>query len=528
MKKITEFPEWQVLEEHQKSLISAQIRDLFNEDPKRSGRFTTQSGQISLDYSRNRMTAQTLKYLIDLAETCQLRSKIDALFAGQPINITERRPALHTALRDKDQTPIWHHGSNIANEVATTQKLLQTFVRQVHQGEWRGVTGKIIKHVVNIGIGGSYTGPMMAVNALKDFAISSLKIHFISGVDKSQLQEVWEQIDPETTLFIVSSKSFTTLETLTNTKTLLRLMTEKLGPQVINPHFIAVTAAKQKAVDFGIPKENIFPIWEWVGGRYSLWSAIGLPLMLSIGNENFADFLEGAYEMDMHFKNSPFNENIPVILGLMGIWNGNFLNARAHVIAPYSYRLRYLIPYLQQADMESNGKQTDIYGRPIQYQTGPVIFGEEGCHAQHTYNQLLHQGQHLIPVDFILIKNSELPEDDHHPLLLASGLSQSAAFLRGKTIAEAKQLLLKSGLSEDEAAELASHQVIPGNKPHNLLFLERLTPHSLGALIAMYEHKIFVQGIIWGVNSFDQWGVELGKQLLPGILKNLTALEKSQ
>lgn len=528
MKKLTDFPAWQTLEEHQKTLVSAQIRELFMADPKRADRFTIQSGQISLDYSRNRMTAQTVKHLIDLAETCQLRNKIDALFSGQRINFTERRPALHTALRDKGQTPIWHNGSNIGNDIATTLKQLQTFVRDVHQGHKRGVTGKVFKHIVNIGIGGSYTGPMMAVNALKDFAISSLKIHFISGVDRSQLQEVWEQIEPETTLFIVSSKSFTTLETLTNTKTIMRLMTEQFGIDVIGTHFVAVTAAKQKAIDFGITEENIFPIWDWVGGRYSLWSAIGLPLMLSIGNEHFNDFLEGAYEMDMHFKNSPFNENLPVILGLMGIWNGNFLNARAHVIAPYSYRLRYIIPYLQQADMESNGKQIDIHGQSIPYQTGPVIFGEEGCNAQHTYNQLLHQGQHLIPVDFILVKNSEHEEDDHHPLLLASGLSQSAAFLRGKTFAEAKQSLLNNGVSEEDADDLAVHQVIPGNKPHNLIFLERLTPHNLGALIAMYEHKIFVQGIVWGLNSFDQWGVELGKQLLPGILKTLTTLEKMQ
>lgn len=529
MKKITETPAWQALKEHHNTVNSAQIRDFFSTDQQRAGRFTAQTGPITLDYSRNRITPQTMEYLIDLAETCQLKSKIEALFTGQRVNATERRPALHTALRDKNQTTIWHNGINIAENIAAAQKQTQAFVRQVQQGEWRGVTGKAVKHIVNIGIGGSYIGPMMAVHALKDFAVSSLQIHFISGVDKSQLLDVWEQIDPETTLFIVSSKSFTTLETLTNTKTLLSLMTEKFGFRVINHHFIAVTAMKQKALAFGIPEENIFPIWEWVGGRYSIWSAIGLPLMLLIGNEHFTSFLNGAYEMDMHFRHSALHANLPVILGLVGIWNSNFLGANAQVIAPYSYRLRHLIPYLQQADMESNGKQIDLQGEYTSYQTGPVIFGEEGCNAQHTYNQLLHQGKHLIPVDFILLKNAGQEEnDEHHAILLASGLSQSAAFLRGKTSSEAKQMMMQNGLSEEDAASLAPHQVIPGNKPHNLIFLERLTPHSLGALMAMYEHKIYVQGVIWGINSFDQWGVELGKQLLPAILKNLQAIEKIQ
>jgi glucose-6-phosphate isomerase len=412
--------------------------------------------------------------------------------------------------------------------ITETQQKLTEFVKKIHSHQWRGVTGKPIEHIVNIGIGGSYTGPMMCTEALREYAVSSLKFHFISSVDKVQLNDVILRINPETTLFIISSKSFSTIETLTNAETIVAWMKNKLGTDVLRHHFIAVTAAADKALRFGIQPDCIFPLWDWVGGRYSVWSAIGLPLMLMLGHERFDEFLEGAYAMDQHFRHAPFSENMPVLLALLGIWYNNFFSANVQAIVPYAHRLRYFIPYLQQAEMESNGKRVSQHGEDLTYATGPVIFGEEGVIGQHAYHQLLHQGQHLIPVDFILTSVDASLSNPHDDILLASALSQANALMRGKTYEEAQTELMANGHSAAKAAELARHQIIPGNKPSNLICMHHLTPRSLGALLALYEHKIFVQGAIWDINSFDQWGVELGKQLLPAILRHINGTARDE
>ena len=500
MINVTELPEWKSLDKHRDEIADLHIRDMFSNDADRFKRFSLQLGEILLDYSRNRMTDETLALLFKLAEKQNLSGHINDLFTGHPLNTTEQQPALHTALRDKNHTSIMVNGSNIADEIQQARQKMFDFVDQLHRDNWKGVTGKPIKHIVSIGIGGSYTGPMMCCQALKDFATNSLTFHFISSVDQTYLMEVLQEIDPEKTLFIISTKSFTTLETITNSRTILSWVKSKLGEQAIKHHFVAVTAAIDKAIAFGIPQENIFPIWNWVGGRYSVWSSIGLPLALMIGSKQFTAFLDGAYAMDTHFREAGISANMPVILALLGVWNLNFLGASAHAIIPYSHRLRHLVTYLQQADMESNGKCVDLHGQAIQHSTSPVIFGDEGCNGQHTFHQLFHQGQHLIPVDFILIGKPSNKSSEQHAMLVASGLSQADALMLGN------------------ASESLGHRIIPGNKPSNILFLDRITPFNLGALLALYEHKIFVQGIIWGINSFDQWGVELGKQLLPAIL----------
>lgn len=522
MKSLTELAPWQTLAKHHHEIANQHMRDWFAKDPERFDRFSLASGEIFLDYSRNRLNSKTIKLLCDLATAMQLSPKIEAQFTGFPINHTEKRPALHTALRDKNHTPLRVKGENIALLITQTQEKIRDFVIKIQTKTWKGVTGKPIAHIVNLGIGGSHHGPMMSTHALKNFAVTDLQFHFISSVDKAGLDEVLEKIDPYSTLFIISSKSFTTLETLTNAHTILAWMKAKLGEKAVEHHFVAITSAMEKAMAFGIPEDHIFPIWEWVGGRYSIWSAMGLPLNLMIGNDNFSDFLDGAYQMDQHFRHTHFSENMPVLLALFSIWYTNFFDAHAQAIVPYSYRLRHLVPYLQQADMESSGKSASIHHHPIQYATGPIIFGEEGCNGQHTYHQLLHQGRHLIPVDFILIGKANKAADDYHQdAMIASGLSQAQALMRGKTYDEAHDELIALKMPHREAKDLAYHQMIPGNRPSNILFLERLTPKNLGALLALYEHKIFVQGIIWNINSFDQWGVELGKQLLPKIMEHL-------
>ena len=491
---LTQLNQWQALIDHQQSIAGEHMRHWFEKDGERFARFHLKNGEILLDYSRNRITDQTLSLLCELAEACHLQEKIEDLFTGKAVNNTENRPALHTALRD-----------NKNPEITACLKKMRAFVDSIHAEIWTGATGKPIKSIVNIGIGGSHLGPKMCTHALKPFAKSNLDIHFISSVDEDQLNTVLQKIQLESTLFIISSKSFTTIEPLTNARSLLEMIKSKLGDKAIEKHFLAVTANADKAMEFGIPSANIFPLWDWVGGRYSIWSAIGLPLMLMIGSEQFDKFLAGAHEMDTHFRTSKFSQNMPVLMGLLGIWNINFLGATAHAIAPYANRLRYLIPYLQQAEMESNGKCMDKNGQLISYASGSIVFGEEGCDSQHSYLQLLHQGTHLVPVDFILSANAGAKCDRlHQDILIASCLSQAQALMRGKTL--------------EEAGTLAPHKMVPGNKPSNILLLDRINPHNLGALIALYEHKIFVQSVIWNINAFDQWGVELGKQLLPDIL----------
>lgn len=522
MKNLTDLAEWQALIKHQHEIKDQHMRDLFAQDARRFSRFSLQCDELFFDYSRNRISETTLKMLVDLANAINLPEKIAAIFNGVPINSTEKRPVLHSALRDQAGTPIMVKGKDIAPDIAAMREKMRAIVEQVHNKTWLGATGKPIKHVVNVGIGGSHLGPMMCTEALLDFAVPELNFHFISSVDKAGLLEVLNQIDPETSLFIISSKTFSTIETLTNANTISAWMKDKLGADALKKQFIAITTSKEKAIAFGIPEHHILPLWDWVGGRYSIWSAIGLPLMLMIGTKQFDEFLVGAYQMDQHFQRAPFAENIPVLLALLSVWYLNFFHTNVQAIIPYSHRLRSLIAYLQQADMESNGKSIKLNGSQVSYSTGPVIFGEEGCNGQHAYHQLLLQGQHLIPVDFILVgEGASFANDLHQDILIASGLSQAQALMRGKTYEEARAELIAANLSDDEASELAYHRVIPGNRPSNVIFLERLTPKNLGMLLALYEHKIFVQGAIWGINSFDQWGVELGKQLLPAILRGV-------
>lgn len=522
MTKLIDLKEWQALLQHHHEIKDMHMRDWFANDDERYSRFNLQSGEILLDYSRNRITDHTIELLCNLALAVKLPEKIESLFSGQPVNMTEHRPALHTALRAPHDSTVHVEGQNIIASIADAQRKMQDFVTAIHSEKWLGATGKPIRHIINIGIGGSHLGPMMCTHALKDFAVSPLEMHYVSSVDPHQLNEVLQKINPETSLFIISSKSFTTLETLTNARALLSLIKDKFGDEAISKHFIAVTASAQNAIAFGIPEQNIFPVWDWIGGRYSIWSAIGLPLMLMIGNKQFADFLEGAYEMDQHFRHSKFSQNIPVLMALLSIWNTNFLGANAQAVVPYSHQLRYFIPYLQQAEMESNGKRTDLHGNGIEYITGPILFGQEGCDGQHAYHQSLHQGQHLIPVDFIMIGNGgSAANRQHQDILIASGLSQAQALMRGKTLDEAYNELIATHHTQQVATELAPHKAIPGNKPSNILLLHQITPRNLGALIALYEHKIFTQSIIWNINAFDQWGVELGKQLLPAILQQV-------
>lgn len=526
MKKITESAKWQALVAHQQQIATHHMQNLFAEDPLRYTHFSLRVGEILLDYSKNRLSTETIKHLCDLAKAANLSAKINALFEGHIVNTTEKRPALHTALRNRTGTPVYVDGQNIMPAIESALAKLRDFTQIVREGKWLGFTNKPITDIVNIGIGGSHLGPLLATHALTDFSHKNLRCHFISNIDSAHLDDVLTHINPETSLFIVSSKSFTTLETMTNANTIKAWLQDNIrlagvDGGTIKKHFVAVTAANTKAMAFGIPQEQIFPIWDWVGGRYSVWSAIGLPLMLMIGMDNFLEFLEGAHEMDQHFRQTDFSQNMPVLMGLIGIWYINFFGANNHAIIPYSHALTHLHTYLQQADMESNGKSITQQGDVISYATGPAIWGEQGCNAQHAFHQLLHQGQHLIPIDFILTGN-KTAQRNHHDILIASGLSQAQALMQGKSYQQALAELIEEGFNPEEARKLAQHKTIPGNRPSNMLFLDCVSPKNLGALLALYEHKIFVQGAIWDINSFDQWGVELGKQLLPHILADLT------
>lgn len=518
MNNLTTLSEWQLLHEHYSQMNNQNLKHWFENDSLRTQRFSLNLHELTLDYSRQLITEHTLSLLLQLAETSKLRDSITKLFAGKAINITEKRAVLHTALRDQDHKPLWLNNENIAQLIIVVQEQMAQFVRDIHAGSWRGSTGRPIKHIINIGIGGSYFGPKMTIDVLNHYSVTDLCFHFISTVDPEHLQNVLLNIDPETSLFIISSKSFTTLETMTNTHAVIKWMQKQLGKEILSHHFIAITANEKKAQRLGIT--HIFPLWEWVGGRYSVWSTIGLPLMLLIGVEQFQQFLEGAFIVDEHFKQAEFLKNMPVILGLLGIWNINFLGTSAHAIVPYAFYMRHLIPYLQQLDMESNGKNRNLRGDTLNYDTSPIIFGQEGCEGQHAYHQLLHQSNKIIPVDFIIPKETRAELfAEQQDMMIASALSQADALAYGKTYDTAYQQLQSA--APPDAALLAKHKTITGNKPSNLLWLQKISPKTLGMLLALYEHKITVQGIIWQINSFDQWGVELGKELLPNILQKL-------
>ncbi|TBU80661.1 glucose-6-phosphate isomerase [Pseudomonas daroniae] len=521
-------PTWQALQQHRQAMQHFSMRDAFVGNPQRFEQFSLSSCGLFLDYSKNLASGETIALLMALAREVGLEQSIRAMFDGEKLNTSEGRPALHTALRRPLGDKVLVDGIDVMPHVQHVLQQMTELVGRIHDGLWRGYTEKPITDVVNIGIGGSFLGPQLVSEALLPFAQRGVRCHYLANIDGSEFHELSAKLRAETTLFIVSSKSFGTLETLKNAQAARGWYLAQGGSEAeLYRHFIAVSSNREAAVGFGIREENIFPMWDWVGGRYSLWSAIGLPIALSIGMSNFKELLAGAYSMDTHFKTAPFEENMPVLLALLGVWYGNFWDAQSQAILPYDHYLRNITKHLQQLDMESNGKSVRQDGSPVSGATGPVIWGGVGCNGQHAYHQLLHQGTQLIPADFIVPVVSYNPVSDHHQWLYANCLSQSQALMLGKSREEAEAELRAKGLSEEEVQCLAPHKVIPGNRPSNTLVLERISPRRLGALVALYEHKVFAQSAIWGINAFDQWGVELGKELGKGVYSRMVGSEES-
>ncbi len=512
--RLTTLPAWSALQAHFQNVSKLHLRDLFDEDKRRFDRFSLQFNDLLVDYSKNRITDKTLKYLTALATECHLDEAIQKMFSGCQTNTTEHRAVLHVALRNRTNTPVMVGGKNVMLGINRVLEQMQHFTEAIHNGVRRGFTGDKFTDIVNIGIGGSDLGPHMVTTALKPYWKEGINAHFVSNVDGSDMVETLNKLNPGTTLFIIASKTFTTRETMTNAHTARRWFLDHFGnnTDVIKHHFVAVSTNTAAVRDFGIDTGNMFEFWDWVGGRYSLWSAIGLPIALTIGMENFKQLLKGAHEMDLHFRNTPFEKNLPVLMAMIGIWYRNFFAATSHVILPYDHTLRLLPAYLQQADMESNGKRVTIDGESLDYDSGPIIWGQPGTNGQHAFYQLIHQGTQMIPADFMIPLESHNPIGEHHTILLANCLAQTEALMKGKTAAE---------VARDTPDSLVAHKVFPGNKPSNTILINKLTPRSLGSLVALYEHKIFVQGVIWDINSFDQWGVELGKQLAGVIEKEL-------
>ncbi|MFP4683992.1 MAG: glucose-6-phosphate isomerase, partial [Ectothiorhodospira sp.] len=513
---------WSALEDHFEVLRDVHMRDLFQRDPGRFPRYTVECGDLLLDYSKNRITDETLTLLLDLAREMQLPQWREALFTGERINVTEGRAVLHTALRG--EAPVVLDGEDVMPAVRAVLERMRGFTEQVRSGRWTGYTGKPIRHVVNIGIGGSDLGPLMVCEALRPYGHPGLSMHFVSNVDGTHLAETLKRVDPETTLFIIASKTFTTQETLTNAHSAREwFLASGAGEGDIRRHFVAVSTHTEKVKAFGIDPENMFVFWDWVGGRYSLWSAIGLPIALYLGMDRFEELLAGGRDMDHHFREAPLERNMPVIMALLGVWYVNFFGAHTQAILPYDQYLHRFPAYLQQGDMESNGKGVDRQGRRVDWHTGPVIWGEPGTNGQHAFYQLIHQGTRLVPCDVLAPCNSQNPMGDHHDILMSNVFAQTEALMQGRTLETVQAQMRAEGLDEDTVARLAPHRVFEGNRPSNTLLFDRLTPRTLGRLIALYEHRIFVQGVIWNVNSFDQWGVELGKQLARTVLDDLRA-----
>ncbi|MED5467361.1 MAG: glucose-6-phosphate isomerase, partial [Pseudomonadota bacterium] len=485
-------------------------------------RYLVEGAGLSLDFSRNRLTDDVLEALLNLARACGLEERRTALFRGGLVNLTEQRPALHTALREGEQGEVRVNGDNIIPEIHRTLGKMEALVDSIHSGERTGHSGARFTDVVSIGIGGSFLGPKLAVEALRPYWQGSINCHFVANIDGTDITETLACLNPDTTLFLVQSKSFRTQETLENSLLARQWFLDNGGNAAsVSQHFMAVTANVEEAARFGIEPANTFPMWDWVGGRYSLWSAIGLPIALTLGMAAFRELLAGAHAMDSHFREAPERENLPVIMAMLSVWYNNFWGAESHAVLPYDEYLKYLPEHLQQLDMESNGKQVTQNGISVDYHTGPVLWGGVGANGQHAYHQLIHQGTRLIPADFIIPLTTHNPVASHHATLFANCLSQARAMMAGKTEAEAEQELLAGGLDGDAARQLAPHKAIPGNRPCNILLMERLTPHTLGALIALYEHRTFVQSVIWDIDCFDQWGVELGKQIGNEILPKL-------
>jgi len=522
MALVTTSPAWQALAEHWKQMSQVHMRDLFADDPGRAARMTRDAAGLHLDYSKHIATDRTLELLFDLARAVDLEHWRERMFTGEHINSTEDRAVLHVALRNRTDVRMPVDGADVMPEVDAVLARISDFSRRVRDGEWKGYTGKPITDVVNIGIGGSNLGPKMVCHALTPYQSKTPRPHFVSNVDGSHLMETVKGLDPATTLFIVASKTFTTQETMTNAQSARQWLTAALGTEAaVRNHFVAVSTNAEQVTEFGIDTDNMFGFWDWVGGRYSLWSAIGLPIALAIGYDGFAGLLAGAHDMDTHFRSAPLEENLPVIMGLLGVWYIDFAGAKSHAILPYDQYLEHFPAYLQQGDMESNGKHVTRDGVRVDYATGPVVWGQPGTDGQHAFYQLIHQGTELIPSDFIAPIRSHNPVGDHHAKLLANCFAQTEALMRGRTLEEARAAMLDAGLSAAEADRLAPHRQFDGNRPTNTILMDKVTPRALGALIALYEHKIFTQGIVWGINSFDQWGVELGKQLAGVILGEL-------
>jgi len=527
MSALTESVAWKALDAHYASIKKQTMRELFNQNPGRFEEFSLHLEDLLFDYSKNRISSETIELLVKLAEQANVKAWVERMFTGERINITENRAVLHVALRNRKNSPILVDGENVMPKINAVLAKMRDFTESVRNGTWKGYTGKEIRHIVNIGIGGSDLGPVMVTEALRPYWKAGLSVHFVSNVDGTDIAEKLRRVDPETTLFLVASKTFTTQETMANARTARAWLIEKLGAQnAVRNHFVALSTNGKAVAEFGIDPNNMFEFWDWVGGRYSLWSAIGASIACVIGMDKFEELLSGAHDVDEHFRTAPLAKNIPVIMALLGIWYANFFGAKSQAILPYDQYLHRFAAYLQQADMESNGKCVDRESHPIKdYTTGPILWGEPGTNGQHAFYQLIHQGTELIPADFLMPLNSQNPLGEHHTLLASNCFAQTEALMRGKTADEASAELVKSGMTASRIEQLVPHKVFEGNRPTNTLLFDRLTPRTLGRLIALYEHKIFVQGVIWNINSYDQWGVELGKQLANAILPELASGE---
>jgi len=522
MPELTQLDAWKNLQTHYQNIKAVHMRDMFAEDSQRFEKLSVKLDDILFDYSKHRITATTLELLVELAQKTGLQKKINGMFSGELINTTEQRPVLHIALRNRSNRPILVDGLDVMPQVNAVLDKMRAFCQKVRTGDWLGATGRPITDIVNIGIGGSDLGPLMVTEALKPYGHARLNVHFVSNVDATHLLETLLPLKPETTLFLIASKTFTTQETMANTHSARTWLLQKLKDETaVARHFVAISTNRQKVSEFGINPDNMFEFWDWVGGRYSLWSAIGLSIALYIGMDNFEELLTGAHRIDEHFREIPFENNIPVLMGLLGIWYNNLFGADSHVILPYDQYLHRFPAYFQQGDMESNGKGVTLSGKPVNYSTGPIIWGEPGTNGQHAFYQLLHQGTKLIPADFLAAVESQNPLGDHQKILLSNFFAQPEALMRGKTKEEAQIELENEGLNQKTLEQLLPHKVFPGNRPSSSFLFSKLTPRTLGSLIALYEHKIFTQGAIWDVNPFDQWGVELGKQLAKKILPEL-------
>ncbi|NNJ90585.1 MAG: glucose-6-phosphate isomerase [Gammaproteobacteria bacterium] len=515
-------PAWQALQSHFEEIKDEHMRDMFEQDTNRFGHFSLTLNDILFDYSKNRISPKTMDLLLDLARECDVQSWRDRMFDGEAINHTEHRAVLHSALRNRSGKQMFADGENVMPEIRHELERITRLANDIRNRTWRGATNQPITDVVNLGIGGSHLGPMMATEALHPYAIHDLKIHYVNNIDENHINNTLETLNPDTTLFIVASKSFTTQDTMMNAETARSWLLHKIGDsKLLELHMIAVTSNARAAVEFGINEDNIFKMWDWVGGRYSMWSAIGLPIVISIGPENFELLLQGAFEADQHFRNAPLDENIPVIMALLGIWYNNFFNAESIAILPYDQNMHRFPAYLQQADMESNGKAVDRDGKHVNYSTGPILFGEIGIASQHAFYQLLHQGTKLVPADMLAPISNFACIANHHRALMSNVFAQTEALMKGKNQDEVIAELKAEGKDDKEIEFLLPYKLFPGNKPTNTFLFYTLDPKTLGSLIALYEHKIFVQGIIWNLNSFDQWGVELGKKMATDILDEL-------